>query len=75
MIASPVAGLTYNWVLPANATVVSGQGTSSLTIKWTSITPAQLCVRATNGSCESAVSCVNVSPNVAPSAPSTIIKN
>lgn len=29
-----VAGLTYNWTVPAGSAIVSGQGTSSITVNW-----------------------------------------
>jgi subtilisin-like proprotein convertase family protein len=31
---TPVAGLTYNWTAPSNATILSGQGTSSVQIQF-----------------------------------------
>ncbi len=30
-----VAGMTYNWVVPAGATITSGQGSSSITVSYT----------------------------------------
>ena len=29
-----IVGLTYNWTVPAGATIVSGQGTGKLTVNW-----------------------------------------
>ncbi|MEP7264477.1 MAG: DNRLRE domain-containing protein, partial [Bacteroidota bacterium] len=46
-----VAGTTYNWIVPANVTVVSGQGTNTLTVNFSaafvngslSVTPGNGC--------------------------------
>lgn len=29
-----IAGATYNWIVPAGATIASGQGTNSITVNW-----------------------------------------
>jgi len=29
-----IAGVTYNWTVPAGATIASGQGTNSITVNW-----------------------------------------
>jgi hypothetical protein len=35
---APVAGITtYTWSVPANTTIVSGQGTTSLVVKWSAL--------------------------------------
>jgi hypothetical protein len=31
---NPVAGLTYNWLLPSGAIITGGQGTPSITVNW-----------------------------------------
>ena len=82
-ISSPVAGVRYAWVTPSNCTIMSGQNTSTLKVKWTSSEPGQICVRAANdgpaGSaqiiCYSAEVCYSVNPEAVPATPSTINKN
>jgi hypothetical protein len=60
---TPVAGATsYNWTLsgPAGGSIVSGQGTNSITINWTGGTTgqqAQLCVTSVKDGCESSPIC------------------
>ncbi|HND87713.1 MAG TPA: hypothetical protein PK971_05255, partial [Saprospiraceae bacterium] len=44
---APVAGAsTYNWLLPPGATLISGQGDTSIIIQWDSPTAAAVCVTA-----------------------------
>ena len=85
-IASPPGGLVYNWVIPSNATLLSGQGTSSINLKWNSVTPGQICVQAANEGpvpappavqviCLSPASCISVTPSNTPQPPSSINKN
>lgn len=74
-ISSPAASV-YQWQYPINATNVSGQGTSSLTVTWQSAVPGQICVQAQSSSgCLSNVSCITVTPSDKPVAPTTILKN
>lgn len=70
-----VSGMTYDWTVPVNTTIISGQGTNSLTVKWTTTAPGQVCVHANNGSCIGSQSCLSVTPNETPLAPGIIIKN
>lgn len=67
--------LSYQWTVPSNGTIISGQGTNSITISWTTTTPATLCVKANNTSCNSDAVCYAVNPKNVPPAPSAIIKN
>ncbi|MEZ4939989.1 MAG: hypothetical protein R3D58_03915, partial [Saprospiraceae bacterium] len=63
---------SYVWTVPYGASIQSGQGTVSVMIKFDSLGPSTICVRAKKGYCESMVSCktVNVEPSVA--VPGTI---
>ncbi len=70
-----VAGLSYQWTVPGNATIMSGQGTNNVTIRWTTTTPGVICVRATNGACFSEQRCYTVNPKNVPPAPSAIIRS
>jgi hypothetical protein len=70
-----IGSLNYQWSVPSNATLISGQGTSSVVIRWTTTTPGFICVRADNTSCTSDQSCYSVTPSNVPAAAGTIIKN
>jgi hypothetical protein len=70
-----VAGLTYNWTAPANATIMSGQGTKSVTVAFNSnYTTGSLCVTASNLCGPSPARCKTVSRNI-PSTPGTVQGN
>ncbi|HKR05572.1 MAG TPA: T9SS type A sorting domain-containing protein [Bacteroidia bacterium] len=48
-IVANVAGVTYNWTAPANATIASGQGTNSVTVNFLAgFTSGTLAVNASN---------------------------
>jgi hypothetical protein len=62
-----VAGVTYDWTLPAGAVITTGAGTNSVTIDFSGVTfPTQanqylsLCVNATNTCATSADRCANI---------------
>jgi uncharacterized protein (TIGR02145 family) len=66
--------LTYTWNVPAGATLVSGQGTTSITVDYASPTSGNVSVRAENSCGNSSYSTLGV--NIAiPSAPGTISGN
>ena len=69
-----VASNTYVWLVPANATIINGQGTNTIVIRWTSTTPGSICVTTNNGSCTSDGRCFNVNPANVPPTPAAIIK-
>ena len=46
----PVAGVTYFWTVSANGTVVSGQGTNSITVQWNTAGPGTVQVTETDTS-------------------------
>lgn len=68
-------GLTYTWTVPANATLVSGQGTSSVTVSFQTTVPGVICVTANNVGCLSQQACYLISPVNAPGAPTFINQN
>ena len=47
-IQNPVEGVNYTWTVPADATLISGQGTSSIVVNWGKITPDFVTARASN---------------------------
>lgn len=47
-VSSPQAGVVYSWVVPGGVTIVSGQGTSSVTLNWRA-SSGQIKVTGTNG--------------------------
>lgn len=68
-------GLTYTWTVPANATLVSGQGTSSVTVSFQTTVPGVICVTANNVGCLSQQVCYLVSPVTVPGTPTFINQN
>jgi hypothetical protein len=42
-------GCDYNWVIPAGGTIVSGQGTNQIIVKWT--TPGSMTITVTETAC------------------------
>lgn len=82
-VASPVEGLFYYWTYPSNVTDVTGQGSHTLSLKWQSTSPGQICVRAASAGpvpesktgqvvCYSQSACVTVSPGDDPQTPQVI---
>jgi hypothetical protein len=70
-----VAGVTYNWTVPVNATVTNGQGTNAVTVSFASnFTSGKVCLNAVNACGPSAARCKSVSRNI-PATPSTIQGN
>lgn len=54
------AGVNYNWTVPANVVIASGQGTNAITANWLSTGQAgDVCVTMSN-SCGSSQACLNV---------------
>lgn len=47
---SSIPGASYNWTVPAGATIISGQGTNSITVNW-GTTGGNVSVTTTLGSC------------------------
>lgn len=65
---SPVPGATtYSWTMPAGATLVSGQGTTSIIVDF-GTTSGSICVIAGNACGTSSQTCLLVSTNQAPSS-------
>jgi hypothetical protein len=68
---------TYLWSFPANVQIISGidandVGEASVTVKWLSVVPGQVCVRSRYFDCLSAPVCIPTSPVTTPFEPSTI---
>jgi len=59
---STVTGaLSYNWTAPANFSIISGQGTSSVTVNTgNNAANGSICVTASNASCVSTATCLNI---------------
>ncbi|NNM15754.1 MAG: hypothetical protein HKO56_03765, partial [Bacteroidia bacterium] len=69
---SAVAGATsYDWTVPAGATITAGQGTTSISVDW-GTTSGNVCVRSYNGFCYSAFNCASVQVNDIPTSPPSI---
>ncbi len=76
---APVSGASgYNWTVPAGMIIVSGQGTTTLNVNWSSIAAhdginGQLCVSSTNACGSSFPSCTTINLSiVAPVTPPSI---
>ncbi|MBK8490533.1 MAG: hypothetical protein IPL49_06375 [Saprospirales bacterium] len=59
---------SYNWTVPAGATITAGAGTNSITIDWTGSNNGNVCVRALNACGQSPQTCFAVTVNDAPTA-------
>jgi hypothetical protein len=75
-----VTSYSYIWSFPPNVTIVegvdaNGVGESSVTVRWTSTVPGQVCVRTRLLDCLSAPVCITTTPIDVPFAPATIEKN
>ncbi|MEZ5069101.1 MAG: T9SS type A sorting domain-containing protein [Bacteroidia bacterium] len=69
-----VPGITsYNWTVPSGATIVSGNGTNSINVDFSSFTTGQVCVSSTNLCGTSASRCIPVKG--APNTPASITAN
>jgi hypothetical protein len=68
----PVFGAgSYNWTVPANVTLVSGQGTNAITVNFlTGFSSGNICVRAANSCGNSTFKCITV--NGKPQTPVSI---
>jgi len=66
---------SYEWTVPTNATINSGQGTKSISVTWTSTAGGQICVRGKKFDCFSAPVCINVVVDDVPPQPGNIILN
>lgn len=73
-VVPTTAGATgYQWVLPSNMTLVSGQGTNAIVVNFNvSFTSGVLCVTASNVCGSTSPSCLIINSTTAPSTPSTI---
>ncbi len=76
---SPVAGAnSYTWSVPAGLTILSGQGTTSISVQWTNISihngiTGPLCVTAVGTCSTSPASCINIEYEIAaPVMPNSI---
>ncbi len=68
-----VSGRTYNWVMPANATVISGQGTSSVVVTFApSFAGGNMCVSLSNGCASSPSRCLTLL-SAKPKTPTPIV--
>ncbi|HKR06337.1 MAG TPA: T9SS type A sorting domain-containing protein, partial [Bacteroidia bacterium] len=71
---TPQAGVTFNWTLPAGATITNGQGTNSITVSFSSNASAgDICVTGSNAICGAGTaSCKSIVLRTAVSTPGVI---
>jgi subtilisin-like proprotein convertase family protein len=67
-VSSLPGAVTYQWTITPAATILSGQGTDSIAVKWTSATSYTVCVTASNTCGPGAPGCLNVTVNAQPVA-------
>jgi hypothetical protein len=71
-VTNNIAVAAYNWVPPANTSIISGQGTNSVTLSvGANFVSGSLCVTATNACGTSASKCRSLSRDI-PAVPSTV---
>lgn len=72
-IASVTNATTYTWTIPANCTLLSGQGTTSITVQFTSLYTGGS-IKVTAGNCigTSGARTLTVAKKVKPATPGTI---
>lgn len=59
-----IASTTYNWTVPSGATIVSGQGSSQISVTWGAVSGDVTCSISTPCGTTSAAKTVNVTPNL-----------
>lgn len=71
-----VGAVTYNWTLPAGATINSGQGTNAINVTWNVATPPDSVCVTWDDSCTTSPSfCMGVTVNPIPLAPTALSIN
>lgn len=69
---APVSGATsYVWSVPAGATIVSGQGTTNISVNYTAGSSGTVSVYASNGSCQTAPNNLTITSGTSGAAPSS----
>ncbi len=73
IVASSTGATSYNWTVPAGAIILSGQGTTSISVQWpaTNITAGSICVTSDN-SCGSSTSRCQTGVTTLPARPAAI---
>ncbi len=75
-VPAQTGATAYNWTVPAGATIISGQNTTSLSVNWTTAPGGQICVDWTDACpLTSPQTCLNVTVNATPTmtTPTNII--
>ena len=67
-VAAQPGAVSYNWTVPAGATITSGQGTTTLNVTWNTTPGGQVCVDWTDACGTSPQTCINVTVNPEPTA-------
>lgn len=60
--------ISYQWIIPPGATILSGQGTPSVTIEWEDVQEATLCI-VVESRCDESEGCIEVFVNGSPEVP------
>ncbi len=65
---------TYDWTVPGDATIVSGQGTNQITVNW-GLNDGPVSIVTTNTGCANNTSSINVSTIIDPAGPKYLIES
>ena len=65
-VTDPVAGETYNWTIPADATLINGSTSDMISIDWGTSSGGDVCVTATGTCGTTAPVCITVSTDGVP---------
>lgn len=63
---------SYVWTAPTGAVIQSGQGTTSISVKFNTLGTGSICVRAKSGSCESQSNCKSVTISAPAGVPGAV---
>lgn len=67
-IPAAAGATTYNWTVPAPATILSGQGTTAIAVSWGNAASGNVCVNITSSCGTSQDACLPVQINSVPAA-------
>ncbi|PJB15533.1 MAG: hypothetical protein CO118_03220, partial [Flavobacteriales bacterium CG_4_9_14_3_um_filter_32_8] len=65
-VPAQAGAVSYNWTVPAGATITSGQNTTSLNVTWNTTPGGSVCVTWTDACATSPPTCINVTVNPIP---------
>jgi hypothetical protein len=73
-ISSVPNATSYQWTVPSGATIVSGQGSTSIVVNWGTVS-GDICVSASNDSCNGIAACTPITVVLPPGNPVSVVGN